>query len=333
MRPSLFIIASIFASSVTLGQAGDFSDVDFSNADSIAGLYPMHPLNDLKILSDKLTRPLTTDVEKFRSIFKWVCTNTQSDYILFKQSHKNRSKLSGEALMKWEKEFSVRVFSVLVNEHRTICSGYAYLVKELAFHAGLKCKIVNGYGRSAHSNVGGKGFANHSWNAVQLNNKWYLSDPTWSSGMFDLQEGKFMGKFDDAYFLADPGIFARSHYPLDTSWLLMDDKPTLEDFLNGPLVYIGAFQFRLSPLFPDQFFLKITKGSKISFQFSNTDGKKLADTSLYIERLKTRDPFVTLQMGNELIYSADHTFSSKGQYAVHIVMDGAPVISYNVRVE
>ena len=167
--PTLILI--IVCSTVVRAQIVDFSFVDFKKADSIAELYPLHSLKDLKILSDKLTRPLTSDLEKFRAIFKWVCINIDNDFELYMENKKKREKLEGDELKSWEKKFSARAFTILVQGHRTVCTGYAYLVKELAFHAGLTCKIVDGYGRNVQANIGGLGTANHSWNAVRLSGR------------------------------------------------------------------------------------------------------------------------------------------------------------------
>ena len=99
---------ALFFDSRLYGQLSDFSKTDFQEADSIAELYPRHPLENLKVLSDKLTRPLSTDVEKFRAIFKWVCLNVESDYALFVENKNMRRTLRGEKLTTWEKRFSAR---------------------------------------------------------------------------------------------------------------------------------------------------------------------------------------------------------------------------------
>src|SRR5258706_2459615 len=157
------------------GQVEDFAGIDFRKADSIALLYPHHSLRDIRGLAEKLSRPLSSDAEKFRCIYLWVCFNIENDYILFQKNKLKREKLKNpEELLQWNKKFSPIVFETLVKKHRTLCTGYAYLIRELALYAGLSCELIDGYGRSAKSNVGGQGIPNHTWNAVRLNNKWYL---------------------------------------------------------------------------------------------------------------------------------------------------------------
>jgi transglutaminase/protease-like cytokinesis protein 3 len=118
-------------------------NIDFKKADSIAELYPSHSLKDLRSLADKLTAPLSTDTEKFRAIYKWICNNIDNDYILYQKNKRNRKRLkNSEELGEWNKKFRVRVFKTLLDDHRTVCTGYAYLVKELSFHAGLTAVII-----------------------------------------------------------------------------------------------------------------------------------------------------------------------------------------------
>ncbi|HMG90063.1 MAG TPA: hypothetical protein VK589_08380 [Chryseolinea sp.] len=334
MRASVLVIVTLMGCATVLyGQLSDFVATDFEKADSIAELYPQYPLKDLKVLSDKLTGPLVSDVEKFRSIFKWVCLNIENDYTLYLENKNRREKLTGNELATWEKKFSRHVFDILVKGHRTICTGYAYLIKELAFHAGLNCKIIDGYGRSAQANIGGSGIVNHSWNVVQLAGKWYPCDGTWSSGAIDGPRQTFVKKFDDAYFLSDPALFTRSHYPLDTIWMLLDHKPTLESFLNGPIVYIGTFRYGVEPLSPYSFRIEASRGANISFQFVTDQKDKFQQVEFYIEASKTYDPFVIMSSNdNKTVYSIDHTFSSRGKRAVHIVLDGSHVLTYEVNV-
>src|SRR5262249_42776774 len=122
-----------------------------------------------------------------------------------------------------------------IAKKRTVCTGYAYLVRELALQAGLSCVRIDGYGRAGRSRVD-KAKPNHSWSAIQLNHRWYLCDPTWSSGVIEGPSKKFLKKYDSAFFLADPSQFAQGHYPLDTSWMLLKKKPTLDEFLNRPIM-------------------------------------------------------------------------------------------------
>lgn len=197
-------------------QVAYFTSTDFRKADSVALLYPGHSLQDLRILSEKLTRPLATEQEKFRAVYKWICNNIDYDYELYLMNKRRREKLTNsDELQKWNTRITKVVFETLLNRHKTVCTGYAYLVKELSYHAGLSCEIINGYGRSAKANEPLPRLPNHTWNSVRLNDQWYFCDVTWSSGAMNTQTGQYIRKYNDVYFLQESHEFSRRHLPLD----------------------------------------------------------------------------------------------------------------------
>lgn len=206
----LFIILFIFLSSITNAQVSDFKDIDFAKADNVAKLNQGHSLQNLPILAHTLTKNLSTDVEKFRAIYVWVSNNISGDSNVESKIFRKRNKFKTDSIgyVNWNNQYQKTAFKKLLKQKRTMCTGYAYLIKELSFLANIECVIVDGYGRSVFSNVESLDMANHSWNAVKLNNKWYLCDATWSSGYF--LDHVFIKDYNDGYFLADPVLFAKT---------------------------------------------------------------------------------------------------------------------------
>lgn len=194
----------------------DFPNANFSEADSIADLYVAHSMEDLAGLAGKLTGTLSTDEQKFRAIFKWVCSNVEVDYDLVTLNKRKRTSLKGDRLSAWNQRFSKIVFDRLVSDRKTLCTGYAYVIRELCFHAGLPCEIVNGHANPRGVTPDQPRQVNHSWNMVQLNGKWYVCDATWSSGIFNRTSGQFRARYTDKYFLPDPTVFAEDHLPFSS---------------------------------------------------------------------------------------------------------------------
>jgi hypothetical protein len=299
----------------------------YKKADSCAALYPHHSLKDLNVLSQRLTSGLTTDEDKFRSIYRWVCTNIATDIELVELNRAKRKQLSGEKLEDWNREINDRMLNLLVEGHRTLCTGYAWLVKELSRRSGIHCEIINGYGRRMGSNVTGPGFANHSWNAVKLNGEWRLCDPTWSAGFVDLATGTFRFQFEDAYFLTDPEYFIRNHYPADTSWTLVKITPDLETFLNDVLVHAGAIRYKVSPW--GNYRMIISAGGETGF-FLHTAYR--GPMSYVIGSSEPRPMIMnTLKDGGQQFWIR-HTFKRRGTYPVHILVDDKFIASYEVTV-
>lgn len=332
--PVIALIFALIAVHLHAQSLGDLT-VEYRTADSVASLYPNHSIADLKVLSDKLTFGLSNDTDKFRAIYRQVCDNIANDFNLYTQNKRKREKLNDkpEELKEWNKKFTHRVTKKLLDDHATVCTGYAYLIKELSYHAGIDCRIIDGYGRTAHANIGGKGYVNHSWNAVNLHGKWNLCDATWSSGDIDPDKALFIKKFYPAYFLAEPSLFAKNHYPIDTSWMLVKEKFPLKEFLDGPLIYKGAFGHNIFPISPETFNVAILKGKKVTFKFKQLDDAVIEGMQLQtIFRNEMNSIFLEINKVADGIYAVDHEFPTTGSYVVHFLINGDYIFSYNVEV-
>ena len=220
-----FILLLLFLFILPLSaQQSDFNRIDFWKADYIANQYQGEELYNLPGLAFGLTSQLTTEAEQFRAIYLWVCYNISGEYNLMnKNEHKrkNLKKNKPEALQDWNHQFKKIVFKRLLHKKETLCTGYAYLIKELSNLAGLECEIIYGYGLANSTKTDNIDSPNHSWNAVKLDGKWYLCDATWSSGFIDMSDYLFQFKYDDSYFLMDPIEFVKDHRPMDEKWYLI----------------------------------------------------------------------------------------------------------------
>ncbi|MBI3217981.1 MAG: hypothetical protein HYZ44_00565 [Bacteroidetes bacterium] len=301
--------------------------------DSVAARYLNHSLADARSLALKLTAPFSTEHEKYRAIFRWVCANIRSDYQLYAKVKQLRKRYQSDpvSLAIWNQKINHQMYEQLREKRSTVCTGYAYLIRTLAEHAGIACQLVDGYARSSQANLGGPGIPNHSWNAVRIDSVWYLSDATWASGQVYGQDGYFIPNFNESYFLVLPATFVHSHYPLDTAHLFLSDKPALTDFLNAPLVYAASYDYALHAVQPTTFFMMVDKGENVQFKVKQEGGIPIHKLALHVN-----DGEVTsIEAGcdeNESTYNLTHAFTSRGIVAVHVVADGRPVFSYRIRV-
>lgn len=332
MRICLFIFFLSLAFNLH-AQKTDFADFDFHKADSIATLYKGSDLSNLPILAYQLTSPLESKAEQFRAIHSWVCTNISLDYWYFRKNKIKRQKLKNDslALVEWNSYLLMKVFTKLLNENSTVCTGYAYLVKELSNLAGIKCEIIDGYGRSVNSNIGILEPPNHSWNAVELNNKWYLCDATWSAGFIEISNNKttYIKNYNDAYFLADPALFILDHYPIDTAWILLDQKPTLDAFIMAPLIYKEAYNHIIIPTIPMEMKLNARTNDSLIFTFS-TKGIIQQDSISLILKSGTRTIVaipIIISNGNEKLEFM-YQFKKRGYYDVLMMIGEDKIVSY-----
>lgn len=331
------LIVFFLIGTFSFGQRSDFDSVNFAKADSIAAKYKGASLENLPVLVHNLTTDLTTDVEKFRAIYTWVCTNIENDYGAFQKTIKKRKKLleNPEALADWNNSFTPKVFKKLIEQRKTACTGYAFLVREMANLTDLKCEIVNGYGRTPTLILDDKSIPNHSWNTIELNGKWYLCDPTWSAGKIILDEGgaRFQPDYFDGYFLADPRLFIKNHYPLKISASLLSEPPYFTEFADGPVLYKEAFTYPIIPELPEKMQLQAVKNEAVFFNLQVAEDFQKEHLKLVLNSghsKRTVEPKISRKQ-NEI--TLQFTFEKAGLYDVHIQAKDAYIATYVVKVK
>lgn len=329
----LFLIALYHS----YGQQSDFLGINFKKADSVALSHKGASLQNLPLLTFNLTNSFATEAEKFRAIYTWVCTNVENDYSAYLKTSSKRKKMSKdrEGFLKWNQSFTPTMFKKLLKTKKTACTGYAYLIKEMANLVGIKSEIIDGYGRTPTLTLNTDSNANHSWNAVQLSNKWYLCDATWSAGLtvFENNIPKFRSEYTDGYFLADPKLFVKNHYPLKTKWALLEAIPSFTEFLEGPVIYKEAFCAKITPTVPHQMHLTALKNTAITFEINAPAIRSKQQLSLLIIHngiTKTIQPQIIVK---EKTYALKHHFEKAGSFDVHLQYNTHIIATYVVKVK
>jgi transglutaminase/protease-like cytokinesis protein 3 len=331
----LFIITFLSQSKIE-AQISDFKNINFKNADKIAYAYKGNDLSNLPELAHNLTFTLSSDVEKFRAIYTWVSTNIEGDYDGFRKNSAKRNKHQYDTLEqhKWNKLFRNQVFKKLLKEKKTICTGYAYLVKNLANLANINCEIIDGFGRNVSTETSKLKIPNHSWNAVQLNNKWYLCDATWSSGVCNLNTYTFDFNYNDGYFLADSELFAKDHFPNDDSWFLKTEKQQFSEFLKAPIVYGTSYKYLIFPVEPSVMHLEIEKNNEAVFILKDLKGIDSSTIYLQIDYGTSSEIIKpTIERIKDNVVKIKHSFTNVGSYDVHINFGIQPICTYVVKVK
>lgn len=335
MRSQLVLILFLNSLGVTsLAQRTDFWNINFNDADSIAELYEHHNLKNPERLAEALTINLTTEVEKFRSIFRWISDNIHYHLDLAAELNaKQRAfRYKKKRMLAWRERFKKKVDRALYTKQMSICDGYASLLERMSNHVGIACEKINGYARTPDQKIG-QGSINHAWNAVRLDNKWYLCDATWASSRLDMSTMRFDRRFDKKYFLTDPSLFIANHYPADTSWTLLFEKPTLKEFLNAPIKHGEFISSQVNTYFPVDGNVRVKKGNSVTFEFtSNIDLEKDEREVQFLTSgvIGTDDVTKTIERNADGQYSLTHTFEIRGVYKVDISIDGYPILSYKV---
>jgi transglutaminase/protease-like cytokinesis protein 3 len=179
----------------------------------------------VKHLASQITDGIHSDSLKVRAIYEWVTDNIAYDIDLFNEMNIKTVEQYAEA-QKSEK---------VIRRKKAVCMGYTNLFQDLCNASGIKAYSVPGYCKSIDPRTNVMTFSSerHSWNAVKINNKWYLCDPTWSAGSINMRTGLFVKNLNEEFYLTDGKKFIKRHIPLDPLWQLLDNPISMQEFRYG----------------------------------------------------------------------------------------------------
>jgi transglutaminase/protease-like cytokinesis protein 3 len=285
---------------------------DYKLADSIALYFPKAKYTSYTEIVAPLTKTLKTEQEKFRVIFRWIADNVVYSYA--------NSTDDADAAVKKKK---------------AVCIGYSTLLKEMCNSAGLDCEVITGWSKVDPVDIGQKTReTTHAWNAIKLNNKWYLTDVTWATSKYDKRKKKFYKEFDTAYFLPPPSFFVEQHLPKNNKWQLLDTVVKKSLFIKSLVWYECADQLSVKIINP-------TKGKvkqKDSKDFTVTLQVAKYDTIPDIDFIIDEDMNKT-QMSEEIKTCTDKRLITincrfpeniRGEHNVDIYYNGKAVYGFRI---
>ncbi|MCW3083568.1 MAG: hypothetical protein JWP12_934 [Bacteroidetes bacterium] len=301
--------------------------VNFSKIDAYAK--SIKGINDPGKLSKKLTAPYKTELEKTRSIFRWVAENISYDTKEFHlpPSESSYTKLFYKldpATKNIDNVYHVELAKYVLKNKKAICEGYAVLFKVLCDSANLKTEVVHGIAKNSVSNIGTAMKENHAWNAIFLDNKWQLLDATWASGSCNDSTTIFTKQYDDFYFLTPPNKLIINHFPTDPKWMLFSNPPLLTQFLSYPLAYTGYFANNISSYSPINGIIEARIGNKISF----TMNIPVKDSDISVSS-KTGSKEITMKRQEKTV-TYEYVVSSDKDDELDIFLDGKCVFTYRI---
>ena len=263
-----------------------YSQSDFKKIDEYAKSIDY---NENKSLAKELTKNSTTELEKVRAIFIWITDNIEYDFELYQSPELQDELYTSEA----------NVIEHTLKNKKAICSGYSYLFKSLCDEIGIESVYISGFSKQFLDGFEKKPIPDHAWNAVKINNKWYLLDATWASG--NGFGNHFEKGFDEYWFLTNPKEFIYNHYPVEQKWTLLSKDFTIEKFYDLPtLTSHWFFTKGIKVINPKNGILKINSDNKFIFEFETENQD--------IEISLTGSPWETFATLNDLPEPTDEEF-------------------------
>jgi len=325
----LFSVLFLFLTSVLYAQnrSINFSRIDWA-AQSIDASTP-------EALAQQLTAPYTTDLEKVRSIFRWITEHIS--YAVRPRTVVSRSALRYkpvpmDSLLALKSVDEIVAYTVL-QQRTAVCNGYARLFKTLCEYSGIRSELVTGYART---NWGSQKFrSNHTWNAVYVDSAWHLVDATWASGFISFSD-EFVKQYDDSYFFPAPEHFIYTHYPEDPKWSLLSNPPTLHEFHRGPFHLTAFRKYSIGSFAPSSGVVEAAVGDTLHFRIA-LNGKTAFDMAPELESDSMQRSgvlawdFIQPSMdGNQAIYT--YVVPSKQVEWVHLVFNNDVILRYRLNI-
>lgn len=201
MKPLLVVSLLICGSLVVKGQDG----VGYAAVDYKALQIPDAETKSSQSIAGYMQSNFKNNKEVIRAIYTWVTRNIQYD--------KDSMYPINWSMYREEK------IAATLRRRKGVCENYAALFTDILLKCNIQSFVVSGNTRQS----GSVNSAGHSWCAVNLQQQWYLCDPTWDKD----------SRGNTKYFLIEPAQFIESHMPFDPLWQLLEYPLTTGEFKRG----------------------------------------------------------------------------------------------------
>ena len=285
-----------------------------------------------QILAEQLTANHKSELEKVRSIFNWITGNIS--YKVNRYTPQRYTILTEDDDTGALKPLDERIAINVLTQREAVCDGYARLFKTLCDYAGLESVVIHGYART---NDGSKSSfrPNHSWNAILIDQKWYLLDVTWASGFIDSRSNMYVARTDERYFLTPPSQFISDHYPEDIRWTLLADPPVLREYKKTPFQQSAFRKNNIISFSPANGILDVSVGDTINFEIETTGPER----SLYVSAIESGDStsgagyplFAEKEKKSKKIFY-NYKIESPETKWLNVVYNGEQILRYRVKI-
>ncbi len=119
-----------------------------------------------------------------------------------------------------------------LKKKKGLCVEYTLIFNEYCKLLNLKSLKIDGYVKPFNFQENNKlERENHAWNAVYIDQKWFLCDLFWATTSLN-NDNIFVNKVNKKYFLSTGDSFIEDHLPCDPIFQLLDNPIKIEAFTN-----------------------------------------------------------------------------------------------------
>jgi hypothetical protein len=186
---------------------------DWDYVDQKIAQVPPSAEKSIPALSKWINTVFLAKPERVRAIHRWIALNLSYDF--------------NSSIAELTKKENPEIVASAFRTRKSVCGGYAGLMDSLFKLADIQSYVIDGYTIQE-----GKINPNpHAWVAAKIGEKWWIFDPTWSSGR--LVNGSYEHEFDESYFMVPPEKMILSHIPFDPIWQFLEFP---QYFVNGKVL-------------------------------------------------------------------------------------------------
>ena len=301
----------------TFAQTVDYRKLDYTEIDNYVDSLKHKRFRRTSDLALALTSRYDKDYEKVRAIFSWITQNIDYDYKdFFDEEHLER------------KIRHIRPQKVL-RRRKAICAGYARLFESMCNTAKIKSQTISGYSRQEEKDIGRRSLTvNHAWNAVSINNQWYLLDATWATG----STISGMKWYNKQYYLTPPEQLILDHLPKNKMWQLLKDPIDLKQFQNYPAVYDDFFS-SVAEFYPKDGVLRAEIYCPVTLKFKLLDKQPIKSFDIRIQNQKIQPTIESSTIDENGLYAYTFSMPRKGAYLIEVWINGYQTFTYRLIVK
>ncbi len=167
----------------------------------------------------------------------------------------------------------------VLKNRKAVCAGYARLFGGVVKHWQLPSVYIIGRTRGMDASLSAQG---HAWNAVQIQDAWFLVDVTWDATRYTSGRSE---AYSTVHLWTPPEVLRITHLPNEPQWQLTEDTLTLGAFLRQPMTVPHFTAHGLVLLSPTRPHLNVH--SRVDVRIDNPRGRYL---SLTLEPVGSEGP-------------------------------------------
>jgi len=210
------------------------------------------PSPEITELTHIIISPFSTDTEKARAIYSWIANNISVDVKQYLKGKTGSSKPVSVPNAGAEQDLlpDTRLNKIL-KKKKGLSSEYANLFARMCNIAGINSVVVSGVTRMNPHLAGRTVKQNdHFWNAIYLENEWFIVDVQSGAGIICPTEKKFIKKFRSEFFLIKPETAILSHFPGSDQNQFLETNVSRAEMKNLPVIGYGYLKFGVSEYSP-----------------------------------------------------------------------------------